>query len=241
MRLNHLDLQVADVDGARAFFERFFGLRCKYQRAKQIAIFESDDGFEFAVSNLFASTPPAYPPDFHLGFVLERSGDVRDAYDRLTAGGVAMKLDLGVQGPALVFQCLGPDNIPVEVRAPKGPDSAPSDVEILRGLNSDYIRSVQNGDVQRFREILADDFSASLGDGTVVDRTAFLDATARPVTISQLQAHDVQVRVLGDVAVIHGRTTYTTADGRAASGRYTDVWAKRGGRWLAIAAHVTRG
>jgi hypothetical protein len=31
--------------------------------------------------------------------------------------GVHMKLDLGVQGPALVFQCLGPDNIPVEVRA----------------------------------------------------------------------------------------------------------------------------
>jgi hypothetical protein len=30
-----------------------------------------------------------------------------------------MKLELGVQGPALVFQCLGPDNIPVEVRAPK--------------------------------------------------------------------------------------------------------------------------
>ena len=33
--------------------------------------------------------------------------------------GVHIKLDLGVQGPALVFQCLGPDNIPVEVRAPK--------------------------------------------------------------------------------------------------------------------------
>jgi hypothetical protein len=33
--------------------------------------------------------------------------------------GVGMKLDLGVQGPGLVFQCLGPDDIPVEVRAPK--------------------------------------------------------------------------------------------------------------------------
>lgn len=44
---------------------------------------------------------------------------MRDAYDQLKAAGVAMKIDLGVQGPALVFQCLGPDNIPVEVRAPK--------------------------------------------------------------------------------------------------------------------------
>jgi catechol 2,3-dioxygenase-like lactoylglutathione lyase family enzyme len=119
MRLNHIDLQVSDVDAAREFFEQFFGLRCRYQRRKQIAIFENDAGFEFAVSNLFASPPPVYPPDFHLGFVLERSSEVREVYDRLKAAGVAMKLDLGVQGPALVFQCLGPDNIPVEVRAPK--------------------------------------------------------------------------------------------------------------------------
>lgn len=119
MKLNHIDLQVSDVDAAREFFERFFGLRCRYQRHKQIAIFESDSGFEFAVSNLFNSPPPAYPPDFHLGFVLDHSNDVRGTYDRLKNAGVPMKLDLGVQGPALVFQCFGPDNIPVEVRAPK--------------------------------------------------------------------------------------------------------------------------
>jgi catechol 2,3-dioxygenase-like lactoylglutathione lyase family enzyme len=119
MILNHIDLQVSDVDAARAFFEQFFGLRCKYQRHKQIAIFESANGFEFAVSNLFNSPPPSYPPDFHLGFVLERPDEVREVHERLTAAAIAMKIDLGVQGPALVFQCLGPDNIPIEVRAPK--------------------------------------------------------------------------------------------------------------------------
>jgi hypothetical protein len=30
------------------------------------------------------------------------------------------------------------------------------------------------------------------------------------------------------------------ADGRAGAGRYTDVWARRNGQWLAVAAHVTR-
>ena len=115
-----------------------------------------------------------------------------------------------------------------------------SDTDTLPALNEDYIRSVQQGDVQRFREILADDFSASLGDGTVVNKTSFLEVTARPVTIRNLQADEVQIRVLGDVAVIHARTTYTTADGGAASGRYTDIWTRRDGRWLAIAAHVTR-
>jgi ketosteroid isomerase-like protein len=60
------------------------------------------------------------------------------------------------------------------------------------------------------------------------------------VTISNLKAEDVRVRVMGDVAIIHARTTYTTADGREGSGRYTDVWARRNGRWLAVSAHVTR-
>ena len=119
MIINHIDLQVSDVDAAREFFEKFFDLRCRYQRQKQIAIFENGSGLEFAVSNLFNSPPPSYPPDFHVGFVLERTSDVRAVYERLKAAGVGMKLDLGVQGPALVFTCLGPDNIPVEVRAPK--------------------------------------------------------------------------------------------------------------------------
>jgi ketosteroid isomerase-like protein len=116
----------------------------------------------------------------------------------------------------------------------------PADKTALLALNEDYIRSVQAGDVKRFREILADDFLCSLPDGSLVDRAAFLDRTAQPVTIRNLEAHDVNVRMMGDVAIVHGRTTYTGPDGRAGSGRYTDVWARRHGTWLAVAAHVTR-
>jgi catechol 2,3-dioxygenase-like lactoylglutathione lyase family enzyme len=119
LRLKHVDLQVSDVEAARNFFETFFGLRCTYQRLKQIAFFEDETGFEFAVSNLFNSSPPTYPRDFHIGFVLEHTSDVREVYDRLKNAGVVMQLDLGTRGPNLVFQCVGPDSIPVEVRAPK--------------------------------------------------------------------------------------------------------------------------
>jgi ketosteroid isomerase-like protein len=116
-----------------------------------------------------------------------------------------------------------------------------SDHEMLLGLNHDYVSSVQRGDVVRFRELLADDFLGSNPDGSIVDRAGFLEQTAKPVSVTGLEAQDVRVRILGDVAIVHGRTSYTTGDGRAASGRYTDVWARRGGRWLAVAAHVTRG
>jgi ketosteroid isomerase-like protein len=115
-----------------------------------------------------------------------------------------------------------------------------ADLDQLRDLNRDYIRSVQTSDVQRFDEILADDFVCTNPDGTLVDRAGFLRQSARPVSIANLEAHDVDVRLLGDVAIIHARTTYTHPDGRAGSGRYTDVWARRRGRWLAVSAHVTR-
>ena len=119
MRLRHLDLQVSDVDAAREFFETYFGLKCTYQRQKQIAFFTDETGFEFAVSNLFNSPPPKYPPAFHVGFILDHTNQVREVYDRLQKAGVPIKLGLGVHAPNLVFQCTGPDSIPVEVRAPK--------------------------------------------------------------------------------------------------------------------------
>ena len=114
------------------------------------------------------------------------------------------------------------------------------DLDTLLDLNRDYIHSVQHSDVRRFEEILAEDFLCSNPDGSLVDRAAFLEQTARPVTITGLEAYNVVVRILGDVAIIHARTTYTQPDGKPGSGRYTDVWAQRDGRWLAVSAHVTR-
>jgi ketosteroid isomerase-like protein len=118
--------------------------------------------------------------------------------------------------------------------------SAPSDHDALVALNRDYIRSVQQSDVRRFDEILAADFLCSNPDGSLIDRKQFLEQTARPLSITGLEALDVQVRLLGDVAIIHARTAYRTATGEQRHGRYTDVWARRDGRWLAVSAHVTR-
>jgi ketosteroid isomerase-like protein len=119
--------------------------------------------------------------------------------------------------------------------------SAPqSDHDTLDQLNRDYIDSVQRSDVKRFDEILADDFYCSNPDGSLADRAGFLAQTAKPVTIANLRAEDVLIRILGDVAIIHARTAYSKPDGSAGGGRYTDVWTRRDGRWLAVSAHVTR-
>lgn len=118
--------------------------------------------------------------------------------------------------------------------------AARADLDQLHDLNRDYINSVQRMDVRRFDEILSDDFVCSNPDGSRVDRAAFLQQTARPIAISGLEARDVDVRLMGDFAIIHARTAFTLPDGRPGAGRYTDIWARRNGRWLAVAAHVTR-
>jgi ketosteroid isomerase-like protein len=120
------------------------------------------------------------------------------------------------------------------------PAAAKTDLDELHQLNRDYINSVQTMDVKRFDEILSQDFVCSNPDGSMVDRAAFLEQTARPIAISGLEARDVDVRLMGDFAIIHARTTYKLPDGRSGAGRYTDIWARRNGRWLAVAAHVTR-
>ncbi len=73
-----------------------------------------------------------------------------------------------------------------------------------------------------------------------MDRTQFLKQTPQPVAIKNLKAEDVTIRILGDVAIIHARTGYSTPDGNAGAGRYTDVWARQNGKWLAVSVHVTR-
>lgn len=115
-----------------------------------------------------------------------------------------------------------------------------TDLAALIELNRDYISSVQNSDVRRFDQILAPDFYCSNPDGSLVDRQGFLKQTAQPVAITGLEARDVQVRLMGDFAIIHARTTYKRPDGQPGAGRYTDVWARRDGEWKAVSAHVTR-
>ena len=115
-----------------------------------------------------------------------------------------------------------------------------SDSDILADLNREYISSVQNSDVKRFGEILSDDFLNTNPDGSLVDKAGFLKQIAPPAKIKDLACHDVNVRVMGDFAIIHARTSYSLLDGRAGNGRYTDIWARRGGRWLCVAAQVAR-
>jgi ketosteroid isomerase-like protein len=115
--------------------------------------------------------------------------------------------------------------------------NAQRDLDTLTALNQDFFTSVQNGDVKRFEEILADDFMMSTPSGSLLDKAEYLKLTAQPVTISGLVAEDVRIRLLGDFAIIHGRFDSRSADGKPRRGRYTDNWARRDGTWVAVSGH----
>ena len=115
------------------------------------------------------------------------------------------------------------------------------DLATLQQLNRNYVRSAETSDVRWYEENLAEDFLASNPDGSLVDRAGFLARMARPYPGSHLEAVDVRIRIIGEVAIIHARFRDKKPDGRAGAGRYTDVWSRRQGRWLCVSAHVTRG
>jgi ketosteroid isomerase-like protein len=116
-----------------------------------------------------------------------------------------------------------------------------ADLACLEDLNAAYLAAVQRGDVAWFDEHLAADFRCTNPDASFLDKAGFLRQTAAPVRIRNLRGHEVEIRLVGDTAVIHAATSYGSPDGSAGRGRYTDVWCRTGGRWLAVAAHVTRG
>ena len=102
------------------------------------------------------------------------------------------------------------------------------------------LRSVgRDGRCALYDENLAEDFLASNPDGSLVDRTEFLARMGRPYPGSNLEAVDVRIRIIGEVALIHAGFKYEKPDGYVGTGRYTDIWACQG-RWLCISAHFNR-
>ena len=115
----------------------------------------------------------------------------------------------------------------------------PKELETLQALNRGYLLAAEKSDVAWYAEHLAEDYLATNPDGSLVDRAAFLKRIDRPYPGSALRAPEVRIQHLGDVALIHARFEDTAPDGRTRNGRYTDIWARRQGRWLCVSAHFT--
>jgi hypothetical protein len=116
----------------------------------------------------------------------------------------------------------------------------PADEGALRQLNADYVQAFLTSNVDRFRTLLADDFSGVLASGLVVDKAAFLRMAAVHPDAADLSLRDVTIRPYGDAAVVGAAVHYRRADGSAVATRYTSVYVRRQGRWEMVWVQWTR-
>jgi hypothetical protein len=115
-----------------------------------------------------------------------------------------------------------------------------ADREVLLELNRNYVRSALESDVRWYSENLAEDFYITAPDGALLNREAFLKRIANPYPGTAAEAVDVMIRILGDVAIIHSGYRDKKLTGEIGYGRYTDIYERRNGRWLCVAAHFMR-
>ena len=113
-----------------------------------------------------------------------------------------------------------------------------ADMELLTELNSGYVNAYETGDAAFYKRILADDFISSEPDLGLRNKSEFLELISRPRPLSNLRAHGVIIRILGDFAIIHAGLTFKDLKGAVRRGRYTDDYQRRGGQWVCVSGNV---
>lgn len=115
----------------------------------------------------------------------------------------------------------------------------------LVDIEQQLTKLILAGDRDGYSAFLADDWSVINTDGNILTKEQVLREmfVTGQRQIDAIAVDDVKVRPLGDVAIVTGRTI---ASGKlrgaavTATLRFTDVFARRDGRWQIVASQGTR-
>lgn len=108
----------------------------------------------------------------------------------------------------------------------------------------DWMDAIPKRDAERIGQLLGDDFVAILWDGKKHTKADYLDELrSGKYNVESITLDDTQARILGDTAIV----TYYQAEQSQSAGvdsssgsAWTNVLAKRDGRWQVIAEHGSR-
>lgn len=115
-----------------------------------------------------------------------------------------------------------------------------SDHAILMQLNQEYVDAFMNADVEWYQEHLTDDFEVIESDGSVLNKSEFLNNTAKGPDVTEYKLQNVNVRIFGELALVRATGLWTGRNGFQGLSRYTDVYLKTADGWKTIAAQITR-
>ncbi|PTL78797.1 VOC family protein [Vitiosangium sp. GDMCC 1.1324] len=114
MKLNHIDLQVPDVQRTVLFFERYFDFELQSNRASPaIAILSDRQGLVLVLQRLKNKTD-AYPEGFHVGFIVDREDLVHGFRERASSDGLEVSEVIRNNRGVMVY-CKAPGDFLVEV------------------------------------------------------------------------------------------------------------------------------
>lgn len=113
MKLNHLNLTVNDVQAARVFLEKHFGLRPSGEGQKNFDVLFDDDDMVLTLIGVGRSKQVSYPKTFHIGFIQPTEAAVDELHARLKADG--FDADPPARSHAWSFYVKAPGGFVVEV------------------------------------------------------------------------------------------------------------------------------
>jgi uncharacterized protein (TIGR02246 family) len=117
--------------------------------------------------------------------------------------------------------------------------------QALAQIEDDWAKALETHDTTFFTRVIAPDFHGTEDSAKTFGRTEIIRNAADTATqVRDLQDQDREIRIYGDgtVGVVTGLSRWTLQKGKRPgqySGRYTEVWVKRDGRWQAVAGHYS--
>jgi ketosteroid isomerase-like protein len=115
-----------------------------------------------------------------------------------------------------------------------------SDKTALEQLNQEYVDAFMNADVAWYREHLAEDFVCIDSDGSVLNKTEFLNNIGKGPDVADYKLREVEVRIYGDTALVRATGIWTREGGAKGMSRYIDVYVKQREKWKTVSAQITR-
>ena len=133
---------------------------------------------------------------------------------------------------------------------PEKVDTAAIEAQLIK-LERDWANAVKNGDADTVRQVMADEILVINPDGSTSTKAEEADAVqARVVTIESWEISDPKVTVLdANNAFVTGRGIIRNGKSKIPNStktldisgeyRFLDVYARRNGRWQAVASQTT--
>jgi hypothetical protein len=116
------------------------------------------------------------------------------------------------------------------------------DADILKALNAMFIHGSITRDTAKLSRIFADDFILINPAGQRRNKQEVLNGFVTSPHLLSCEVDTVEIRLFYTIGLVHARAVFTTENnGKQTIGKtdYLDVYEKRRGRWVAVAAHVT--